>query len=54
MLVKTSSPVNIYLFKVNNGNTRKIFNVTKKPPERHQQRRYEVFIVNFEDILHVF
>ena len=28
--------------------------LTKKPPERHQQRRYEVFIVNFEDIPHVF
>ena len=49
---------NIYLFKVNNRNTRKrceIFSkFTIKTPERRQWRRSGVFIVNFENISHIF
>ena len=51
-------PTYIYLFKVNNRNTRKkceIFSkLTIKTPERHQRRRSGVFIVNFENISHFF
>ena len=50
-------PTNIDLFKVNNGNTRKscgIFSkLTTKTPER-RRRRSGVFIVNFENISHLF
>ena len=50
--------VNIYLFKVNNRNTRKRYeicsNLTKKAPEGRHRRRSGVFIVNFEHILHFF
>ena len=49
---------NIYLFKVNNRNTRKrceIFSkFTIKTPERRQRLRSGVFIVNFENISHIF
>ena len=44
----------IYLFKVNNGNTRKMLELCSKlpikTPERRQWRRNGVFIVNFEQI----
>ena len=47
-------PANIYLFKVNNRNTRKkvwnMFKVNKKTPERRQWYRSDVLIVNFEHI----
>ena len=50
--------VNIYLFKVDNRNTRKRYeicsNLIKKPPEWRHRRRSGVFIVNFEHILHFF
>ena len=49
---------NIYLLKVNNKNTRKRPGICSKlaikTPERWQQRRSGVFIVNFEQISHVF
>ena len=48
----------IYLFKVNNRNTRKrheiCSNLTLKTPERRQWRRSGVFIVNFGHISHLF
>ena len=48
------APVSIYLFKVNNTNTKtrcKICsNLTIKTPERRQWRRSGIFIVNFEHI----
>ena len=47
-------PANIYLFKVNNKNTRKRCEIssklTIKPPERCQWRRSGDFIVNFEHV----
>ena len=47
---------NIYLFKVKNGNPRKIYEscskLTVKTPERRQWRRSGVFVFNFEQILH--
>ena len=61
------NPANIYLFKVNNRNTRKRCEVCSKlavkTPERlalntlfrtPEQRRSGVFIVNFEHISHLF
>ena len=52
------NPTNINLFKVNNRNTRKRCEIcsklTIKKPERRQQRRSGVFIVNFEYILLLF
>ena len=49
-------PTNIFLFKVNNRNTRKRFEICSKlilkTPERRQWRRSVVFIVNSEQILH--
>ena len=51
-------PANIYLFKVNNKNTRKMCEtcskLTIKTPERCQWRRSVVFIVKFEHISHLF
>ena len=48
----------IYLFKVNNRNTRRRYEIcsklTIKTPERRHQRRSDVFIVNFEHISHIF
>ena len=48
-------PANIYLFKVNNRNTRKrreiCSKLTIKTPKRRQHSG--VFIVNFEHILHL-
>ena len=51
-----TSVVNIYLFKVNNRNTRKRFELCSKLaikiPERRQWRHSGVFVVNFEHISH--
>ena len=47
----------IYIFKVNNKNTRARLEICSqlpiKTPERRQWRRSGVFIVNFEYILHL-
>ena len=45
-------PVGIYMFKVNNRNTRTrcFFILTIKTPERRRWRRSGVFIVNFKHI----
>ena len=52
------SLANIYLFKVNNGNTRRRCKIcsklTIKDPKRRQWHRSSIFIVNFEHILHLF
>ena len=54
-ILASKYPTNIYLFKVNNGNTRKKCEIcsklTIKTPE---QRRSGVFIVNFEHISQLF
>ena len=51
-------PTNIYLFKVSIGNLRKRCEIcsklTTKTPERHQWLRSGVFIVNSENISHLF
>ena len=51
-------PVNIYLFKFNNKNTRKrcemCLKLTIKTRERCQWRRSGVFIVNFWHVSHLF
>ena len=53
-----SYPASMYLFKVNNRNTRKMCEIcaklTMKTPERLQNCRSGVFIVNFEHISHLF
>ena len=50
-------PVGIYLLNVNNRNTRTSCEVcsklTIKTPERHHWRHSDVFIFNFEHILHL-
>ena len=52
-LVFTYYPADIYLFQVNDGNTRKIFlMLTIETEERRQSPRSGVFIVNFEQISH--
>ena len=57
VLYQTPIPANIYLYKINNRNTRKRCEIcsklTIKTPERRQWRRSGVFIVNFEHILHL-
>ena len=49
---------NIYLFKINNGNTRKSWevcsNLTSKAPDRRHGRHSGDFIVNFEVTLQIF
>ena len=51
-------PTNIYMFKINNQNTRKrrevCSKVTIKTPERRYCRLSDVFIVNFKHISHFF
>ena len=51
------SPAGIYLFKVNNRNTRTRCEIcsklTIKTPERRQWRRSGIFIGNFEHISHL-
>ena len=55
---KEIDPANIYLFKVNNRNTRKkceiCHKLTIKTPEWRKWRRTGVFIVNPEHISHLF
>ena len=52
-----TSPAGIYLFKVNNRNTRTRCEICSKltinTPERRHWRRSGVFIVNFEHISHL-
>ena len=54
---KIRCPAGIYMFKVNNKNTRtsrEIYSkLTTKTPARHHWRRSGVFIVNFEHISHL-
>ena len=58
MFSGTESPANIYLFNVNNENTRKRYKIcsklTMKTPEQCQWLPSDVFIVNFEHISHLF
>ena len=55
---KTLNQANIYLFKVNNRNTRKRYEIcsklTIKTPERRHWRSSCVYIVNFEHISHLY
>ena len=55
---QAASPVNIYLFKVNNRNTRKRCKICSKltinTPERRHWHCSDIFIVNFEHISHLF
>ena len=55
---KTTTPANIYLFKVSNRNIRKRFEMCLKlaikKPEWQQWRCFGVFIVSFEHIPHPF
>ena len=50
-------PAGIYLFKVNNKNSRTICEIgsklTRKTSERRYWRRSRIFFVNFEQILHI-
>ena len=50
-------PAGIYMFKVNNRNTRTRYEIcsklTIKTPERRHWRRSGVFFVNFEHISHL-
>ena len=54
---KAPNPAAINLLKVNNKKTRAMCEIcsklTIKTPERRQWRSYGVFIVNFEQILHI-
>ena len=50
-------PAGFYVLNVNNKGTRTRCEICSKliikTPERHQWRRYDVFIVNFESISHL-
>ena len=46
-------PANVYLFKVNNGNTRKCCEICSKAT-KNTRRRSGVFIVNLEHISNFF
>ena len=50
--LKTVIAASIYLFKFNNGNTRKNYVLFSRTPERSHWRRSAVFIVNFEQIVY--
>ena len=54
----SNNPANIFLFKVNNRNSRKRCEIcsklTTKTPEIRQWVRSSVFIVNFKHFLHLF
>ena len=57
MKLSDDFPASIYLFKVNNKNTKKgckICSKLTKTPERRHWRRSHVFIVNFEHISQLF
>ena len=45
-----SFPSDVFFFKVNNGNTKTISEVCSKTQERRHWSRFEVFIINFEQI----
>ena len=47
-------PAKIYLFKVNNRNSRKMCKICSKLTIKTPERRSGVFIVNFEHISHFF
>ena len=51
---QSKSPANIYLFKINIGNTRIMYEICSKlaikTPERRQWRRSGVFMINFEQV----
>ena len=55
---KSPIPAGIYLFKINNRNTRTICEIysmlTIKTPKRRQWRRSGLFIVNYEQNSHIF
>ena len=57
LIMEVLFPAGIYLFKVNNGNTRTTCEtcskLTIKIPKRRHCRRSGVFIVNFEHISHI-
>ena len=48
------NPKNIYLFKPINGNTRKRCGICSKLTTKTTERRFDIFIVSFEDISHFF
>ena len=52
LLLENNFPANIYLFKINNRNTKKRYELcpklTLRTPERRERRHSGVFIVNFE------
>ena len=58
LIFEVNHPAGIYLFKVNNRNTRARCEICSKltinTPERRQWRRSGVFIVNFKHISHLF
>ena len=51
------NPADSYFFNVNNGNTRAMGKIcsklTIKTPEKRQWCRFGVFVINFEQILHI-
>ena len=57
LFIRKKIPAGIFLFKVNNRNTRTRCEICSKltinTPERRQWRRSGVFIVNFEHISHL-
>ena len=57
LIFEVNHPAGIYLFKVNNRNTRTRCEICSKltinTPERRQWRHSGVFIVNFEHISHL-
>ena len=57
LILEVNHPAGIYLFKVNNRNTRTRCEICSKltinTPERRQWRHSGVFIVNFEHISHL-
>ena len=57
-LLSETLPVGIYLFKINNGNTRTMCEIcsklTIKTTEQIQWRRSGVFIATFQQISHIF
>ena len=56
-MIRSNIPAGSYMFKVDNKNTRTRCEIcsklTIKTPKRRHWRRYGVFIVNFEHILHL-
>ena len=46
-------PAGIYLFKVNSRNTRTMCEICSKSTMNTKERRSVVFLVNFEQILHI-